>query len=199
MTAHFSKRVYTERSRSGFTLVELLVVISIITILATIGLATYGAAQKQARISKRIKDLAAIQTALELYHSTNKAYPCSGTCASPVARSECGVTGVPSDQVVPGLIPKYMVVFPSDPSMDTANNKSCYKYMSDGIDYKVQDFDVAEMSVSDYKSQQNLVDPARDGGINCSKIETGGTVTAWAVYSYNTGLDVPASNPACWL
>lgn len=60
---------------SGFTLVELLVVITIIAILATIGLTIYTSAQKQAKDAKRRGDIDAIAKALETKKGTNSQYP----------------------------------------------------------------------------------------------------------------------------
>jgi prepilin-type N-terminal cleavage/methylation domain-containing protein len=56
-------------TRSGFTLLELLVVISIIVILITLGLSSFATAQKKGRDAKRKSDIKEIQTALEQYYS----------------------------------------------------------------------------------------------------------------------------------
>lgn len=66
-------QVYTEplgqtrgkRSKSGFTLVELLVVITIIAILAVIGISAFSGAQKSARDGRRREDIASIVSAME--------------------------------------------------------------------------------------------------------------------------------------
>lgn len=61
----------------GFTLVELLVTISILSILMTIAIISYGNVQKNARDNKRKADLATIQSALEQYHADQGFYPAS--------------------------------------------------------------------------------------------------------------------------
>lgn len=53
----------------GYTLLELLVVIGLITILMSFGAASYSTAQKKARDSKRKSDLKVLQNALEQYYS----------------------------------------------------------------------------------------------------------------------------------
>lgn len=60
---------------SGFTLLELLVVISIIGILIALGTVSYSTIQKKSRDSKRKGDMKAIQNAFEQYIAQNNRYP----------------------------------------------------------------------------------------------------------------------------
>lgn len=62
----------------GFTLVELLVVITILGILATIGLVAFTSAQARGRDTQRKSDLKQIASALELFYSDYGKYPDSG-------------------------------------------------------------------------------------------------------------------------
>ena len=60
----------------GFTLVELLISISIIALLTVVASISYSKAQKSSRDQKRIGDLKAIQEAAEQYYLLNNgAYP----------------------------------------------------------------------------------------------------------------------------
>lgn len=174
------------KSARGFTLVELLVVISIIAILSAVGLVIFSGVQKSGRVAKRIQDLKAIQTALEIYYSVNKSYPTTLNNW----RSECsGWGGYSSSDVAPGLVPTYIMAFPADPSMNkTIPPWSCYLYRSDGVDYKIIDI-ITEFSSADYQTQRNLIDPAKDGGPNGCLVD-GTNIGAWSVWSSPTS--------ACW-
>jgi len=55
------------RKQSGFTLIELMVVMAIIAILATAGIAAYGGYIKKARDTTRIADLRAIESVIMGY------------------------------------------------------------------------------------------------------------------------------------
>src|SRR3989338_3198993 len=59
---------YSIRNK-GFTLLELLVVVGIITILVNMGLSSFSTAQKKGRDAKRKTDIRGIQGALEQYYS----------------------------------------------------------------------------------------------------------------------------------
>lgn len=61
-------------SKKGFTLIELLITITIIVILAAIGIITYQSVLKSGRDSKRQSDLRSIQSALEQYRSDQGSY-----------------------------------------------------------------------------------------------------------------------------
>jgi len=68
-------RLKVQARRSGFTLVELLVVIFILALLSALIGGAVHLAQKKSKIAKTRADLAAIASALEQYHSDFKTYP----------------------------------------------------------------------------------------------------------------------------
>lgn len=59
----------------GFTLIEMLIVITIIAVLASMILVGMGGARAKARDARRIGDLHNIQNALELYYANYGTYP----------------------------------------------------------------------------------------------------------------------------
>lgn len=61
--------------KKAFTLVELLVVATIIAILTSITLVEFGVAKSKSRDSKRVADVAQIQLAIQLYFNRCNQYP----------------------------------------------------------------------------------------------------------------------------
>lgn len=66
----------TQFKQKGFTIIELLIVIVVIGILATITAVALGGANERARDAKRESDVKSLQTALEAYYTVgNSHYP----------------------------------------------------------------------------------------------------------------------------
>jgi len=63
------------KKNSGFTLIEILVVATIMSLLATVGVGSYTAISSNSRDTKRKADLEQIRSALEMYKSNNGVYP----------------------------------------------------------------------------------------------------------------------------
>ena len=63
------------KKRLGFTVVEIIVVMSAIAILAGISVVGYGGMQRNARDKERVSDIQVIQNALEVYYDKNGRYP----------------------------------------------------------------------------------------------------------------------------
>lgn len=110
----------------GFTLIEMLVVVSIIGILAALATVSFSSTQKQARDTQRKSDLKQYQNSLEAYaNKSNGLYPAwySGSATMTGLCSALGISGTcPND-------PKYDAVDGDPPP---------YKYQSDGTTNDLQ-------------------------------------------------------------
>ncbi len=65
----------TSKPKRGFTLIELMISISIVAVLFSIGAFAYRRAEYEGREARRKQDIRLIAQALELYYQTNKRYP----------------------------------------------------------------------------------------------------------------------------
>lgn len=64
-----------KKRQQGFTIVELLIVIVVIGILATLVIVTFSGIQQKARNTKRQTDINAIDSTVEAYYAQNGYYP----------------------------------------------------------------------------------------------------------------------------
>ena len=94
----------------GFTLVELLVAMSIIGVLSTVGYMSYDNAKNTGRDARRKNDLNTVKTALVAYFQDYGQYP--PTCASPPCSSAYLSD---TENWIPDLIPDYIQKLPKDP------------------------------------------------------------------------------------
>jgi len=86
----------TMRRTSGFTLMELLIVIAIIAILVAVAVVSYSSVQKKSRDSRRASDMKAVQNAFEQYYADhNSSYPSSADDL--IASSAYLPVGYPTD------------------------------------------------------------------------------------------------------
>lgn len=71
-----------KKAQSGFTIIELLIVIAIIAILAGLVLNNFQGAQAKARDTQRVTDINNLHTKLEEYYNDNNGYPSTFTAAT---------------------------------------------------------------------------------------------------------------------
>ncbi|MGH7157980.1 MAG: type II secretion system protein [Candidatus Saccharimonadales bacterium] len=76
------------RNQSGFTIIELVVVIIILCILGTLVALTYSGVQASNRDKQRQADIETLQSKLEIYHAQNDKYPSLGEINNPAWRAE---------------------------------------------------------------------------------------------------------------
>ena len=117
------------RSQEGFTLIELMVVILIIGLLATIVVQNLRGATDKAKRIKAEADISALKTALDRYYLDNGSYPASDQ-GLPALVSAPTNGKVPVDYPDGGYIEK----IPNDPW------GTPYFYQSDGNSYVLKSF-----------------------------------------------------------
>lgn len=126
--------IFSARSRHGFTLIEILVVMAIIGILATVGGGSYVTSRVRGRDAERKSSLGQVQRALELYYNDYGVYPqgdnamISGCGAN--ADEFCDWGGEFSD-----ANNVYMGQLPSDPREPA--RQYAYETSSDGQKYRL--------------------------------------------------------------
>ncbi len=80
-----------KKTTSGFTIVELLIVIVVIAILAAISIVAYTGVQERARMSQMKSNFANIEKALELYRAENGELP---ECQTAVPTDGCALSNI---------------------------------------------------------------------------------------------------------
>ncbi len=130
----------------GFSLVELLVVISIIASLSAIVYANFGKARASARDSIRIASLKDMELALKLYKAQNGSYPigCNGSGSNrwsglQTSSGPCPTAG--DNNYIPNLTAGFISSLPSDKSL---------VYTSDGANFKLVFYNSMEVKTVAY-------------------------------------------------
>lgn len=102
--------------QSGFTIVELLIVVVVVAILATITIVAFNGIQAKARDSERAAETRTVMQALEMYAADNGSYPSVGT--DNIGYSMTTLTAT--------LVPKYISAIPTPPS---GGSSADYQYV----------------------------------------------------------------------
>lgn len=123
----------TKQKQSGFTIVELLIVIVVVGILAAITIVAYNGIQLRSRDTIRVNDLRAIHKSIELYKAENGSYPLPAN-GSMNWTGNCSSFGSVTDYITG--ISTYVSRLPLDPKWKNTDNK-CYLYRSNGTDFMI--------------------------------------------------------------
>lgn len=86
-------------NKKGFTLIEVLVVVFIVGLLASVVLVGLGSSRARARDTKRIAELRSVQLALESYYAKFNKYPDKETWAADIIGAGIGISNLPQDPV----------------------------------------------------------------------------------------------------
>lgn len=124
------------KSKKGFTLIEILVVVSIVGLLSSVFLVGLGGFRARGRDARRIADLRQVQNALEIYYTRCGRYlggvaPASGACptTNPTAWGPAGTAGTVQNVLTSGL---GISQIPNDPSI---GKNYGYAVSTDGQNY----------------------------------------------------------------
>jgi prepilin-type N-terminal cleavage/methylation domain-containing protein len=123
------------KRQAGFTIIEMLIVVTILAMLAGILIPVLGDAAKSARDSRRATDLKSVQSALEAYKRANGVYPTTNGNWQGDSTADGGM-GYDANGYIPGLVPTFAPTLPKDPDSRYPDATNGYAYRSDGVDYK---------------------------------------------------------------
>lgn len=122
------------KRQAGFTIIELLIVVTILAMLAGILVPVLEDSASSARDARRAADLKTVQSALEAFKRVNGTYPATGgawATDETALAADYGPGGY-----IPGLVPNFMQTLPRDPDPQYPTATAHYRYRSDGNDYK---------------------------------------------------------------
>jgi prepilin-type N-terminal cleavage/methylation domain-containing protein len=142
--------MFYSANKKGFTIIEILVTVSIIAILTAVTIGSFGPAREKSRDSQRQTDLRTVEAALALYKNKYGVYPAG--CNPPTTGNTPSWSGQPgsgsgyecdpaSTQYIVGLAPEFIPKLPVDPRLNadetysgfvytTNSDKSVYKFMA---------------------------------------------------------------------
>lgn len=164
------QRSASTQSSSGFTLIEILVVVAVIGMLSAVILVSLNQARARGRDARRKADMIQVHKALELYaNDNNGAFPSTGGAWWGVSVNGGNRTTSGVNAYIPSLTPNYIRVLPTDPRGITTA-WSGYIYRSDGTSFKFVSHDTGPESFP--TAGQPFYDPCRP-------------TWAWAVSSGN--------------
>ncbi len=108
------------KTKQGFSLLELLVVMAIIGVVLAIGIVNFSSTNQRSREAKRKADIEVIRSGLEIYRSENGAYPTTG-------QFTVDVNGCINATTLTNGAATYVSNVPTDPKFNSSTGQ-CYIY-----------------------------------------------------------------------
>jgi len=140
-----------KKFRKGFTLIEMLIVITIIALLASIILVGMSGARAKTRDARRVADLHNVMNALELYYAKNSNYPDEtswGGLTTALTTGNIGVSRIPQDP------------------LSSSPNSNIYYY---GASFDTQDYVLgAKLETDDAALDEDIDNIGDTYGVPCS-------------------------------
>ncbi len=121
--------MWAQKRQSGFTIVELLIVVVVIAILAAISVVAYTNMQRRVRDADRVSGVATIKKALELYYANNGSYPptpCSLGASCKINSAWNTTADASWSNLESYLVPAYVSELPQDPLASTSTPAGIY-------------------------------------------------------------------------
>ena len=130
------------QKQTGFTIVELLIVIVVIGILAAITIVAYNGMQAKAKNSSLQSTVSQLQKMVEAYNAQTGSYPNTGGLNNVYSDANCPYAADSDGQETAAWIPGIAAVSPAPlPQSNfgaggrTGTSAGCYLYSSDGANY----------------------------------------------------------------
>jgi len=156
--------MFKSRFKIGFTLVEMLVVMTILSVLIAVISSNFIEADRQKNDAKRKADLRNIQSALELFKNKYGKYPkgCNGATTALDQNNWSGQSGTSyacpsgSEQYITEAVDsegntrsfaEFMPVLPKDPKLNGADSGYVYTVNAEGTVYKIMALNTVEAEV----------------------------------------------------
>ncbi|MFA6322924.1 MAG: prepilin-type N-terminal cleavage/methylation domain-containing protein [Candidatus Buchananbacteria bacterium] len=145
------------KERGGFTLIELMVVIAIIGFISMMTLAAVNNSRIKAVDTKRISEIKAIQTALELYFNDQKVYPGGSWNKTELGEASDRKCLNADGWTTAGCSKPYMGSVPKDPKRNDSNLRYMYRPSLNRNNYFLRFY--LEKGVSQYNQGFNFIQP----------------------------------------
>jgi prepilin-type N-terminal cleavage/methylation domain-containing protein len=135
-----------QKQSSGFTLLELLVVIAVVALLTAVIAVNALQSGQQSRDAKRQADIKALQSAVELYKNKNGRYPeaCRGANQWSGQQGTSYACGSGNTQYIVGLAPEFISVLPFEQKLNGLNSGYVYRTNVDRTVYKIMAMNTVE-------------------------------------------------------
>lgn len=150
------------KTSQGFTLIEVLVVVSIVGILAAVIAVNAVDSGRQGRDAKRQADIRILQSAIELYKNKYGRYPegCRGPGQWSGQQGSSYACSGGNTQYIVNLAPEFIPVLPVDPKLNSAFSNSGYVYRTNsaGTVYKLMAMNTVEGELVDYNHELKSCD-----------------------------------------
>lgn len=139
--------------KTGFTIVELLIVVVVIAILAAITVVAYTGVQQRTRYSIMQSDISTMNKAILMFYSEKGYYPYSGT--------NTGGNVIGGQLNIPGLS-EYLPTAPRMPA-DGLNGYYAYIWSANGENYKLVRLIPSGVQLPTVEQANPSPDPTRSG------------------------------------